>query len=1556
MKPLVRTHRFPLALLVAAALVVPGALAVQSAAPDIRLETIVLGQDSWHAGSRASVRVITQDHYSTSPLGGSTVRIEWAAEKQDDWDTLYSGKTDGQGTVDAEFNVPEDARGQYRLKVIAQALGETDEVESTVRITRETRVMLTTDKPIYQPGQKMHIRALALKIPSLEPQANMPCLLEIMDSKGNKLFKKELTLSRFGVAGTEFQLASEINKGSWTVRATVGGQEVDKTITVERYVLPKFKVRVETERSFYLPGETVKGTVHSDYFFGKPVDDGRVIVKLSKFDVGFNDFAEINGRTDGSGVFEFQQKLPDSFVGQPLEQGDAFFKVDVEVTDGADHTEKSTITVPVAKDPLKVLVIPEAGQLIPNVENRVYVAISHPDGTPAENAEFTFSPGINPGDSIKIKPVRYETNSLGIGEVTVTPDGDSLPVLVTASVPRDNHSTSLHLTLGVQQTEESVLLRTDKAIAKVGDDLQLTALASKPFGYLYVDVVKEGQTILTTTLPFRRGKGEMVLPLTPEMSGSLELHAYRIARTGNIIRDTRRIYVNAADDLRIQVKADKGEYLPGKPAKLDFTVTDRRGRGLAAALGVSIVDESVYALQELQPGLERIYFMLEKELAEPKYEIHGITPDDIVKPIRLDTPELAPEKQKAARVLFAAVEKERIEASTPVFTLQANSYAQKIEQIREKLSEPMKADLVAITRAVADYYAQPDPKPVLEEAGGLHYLVREGKLDREALVDQWGQEYKIEGYPYGGYRQGIMITSAGPDRRMPSVDDLSAAQMAWMGEDGIVVTNWEAFPQSRARGFAVGGFGGMMDGRQWFDRGAGLEGFMIDETMALDAVAAPAAMLKMGFEETESGSAPRPEVRVRSYFPETLYFNPALITDDNGKASLSLDMADSITSWRLTAMGSSLNGQLGSMTQGIKVFQDFFVDIDLPVALTQNDEISIPVAVYNYLSTPQTVELVLTKEPWFELDGLEKKTLEIEANSVRGVSFRVKVKEIGWHTLTLHGYGSKMNDAIRREIEVQPDGKRFEAAINDRLERDVTQVVNIPAEAIDNASNILVKVYPGYLSQVVEGMDSMLQMPFGCFEQTSSVTYPNILVLDYMRSTRQSTPEIQMKAEQYINVGYQRLVSYEVPGGGFEWFGNAPANQVLTAYGLLEFSDMSKVYEVDPALIERTQKWLLSKQNKDGSWTPDRGGIAEGAINRQTDEFRTSAYVLWALAESKAEESALASGLDYIRGAMAKVDDPYALALAANALLSTKGGEEAGREICRRLIEMRETSGAGAWWTTTGNTAVSSTGKTADIETTALVALALIKSGGHADVVNQALTYLIQARQAGGTWGGTQSTIWALKALITSMQNQAQDINADITVLINGQEAGRFRITPKDSDVLRQVDCRKWVQEGDNKVEIRFSGKGTSLYAVESYHYMPWKLVPGEGEMMDIGVSYDRTELETDDLVTSTVKVNYSGPGTANMVIVDLGIPPGFDVMAEDLEAYVKDKTFQKYTLTGRQAIIYIEAIENGKPIEFKYRMKAKFPIRAQTPKSETYLYYNPDARATAPPVEMVVN
>jgi alpha-2-macroglobulin-like protein len=236
----------------------------------------------------------------------------------------------------------------------------------------------------------------------------------------------------------------------------------------------------------------------------------------------------------------------------------------------------------------------------------------------------------------------------------------------------------------------------------------------------------------------------------------------------------------------------------------------------------------------------------------------------------------------------------------------------------------------------------------------------------------------------------------------------------------------------------------------------------------------------------------------------------------------------------------------------------------------------------------------------------------------------------------------------------------------------------------------------------------------------------------------------------------------------------------------------------------------------------------------------------------------------------------------------------------------------------------------------------------------------VQKKDPQGTWGSTQGTVWALRALLAGMDKAAGDTNGEVIVRINGHQTSAFAITPKDADVMRQVELKDHVQPGENQIEINFAGKGSALYAISSKFYMPWQGVKGGGETadkppLDVDVSYDRTELAVNDVVTCRVKVTNHQPQTANMVIVDIGIPPGFEVEAGDLAELVGSKKIEKFSLTGRQVIVYLEKVNAGETLGLEYRLKAKFPLKAKTPKSAVYEYYTPDIRSESKPVAMVV-
>jgi hypothetical protein len=1154
-------------------------------------ETALSAGQEFFAGSTAGLRCEVhgvKSYTETVPLPGANVAVRLRDPKAGKAIEVYQGKADKGGIAAIEFKVPDLPPGNYQLEVETRSsLGE-EKLTHDVKIKEAPKVLLVTDKPLYQPGQTIHLRALALSSFDLRPTKDSPLTFEIEDGKGNKVFKKSVQTSAYGIASADFILADEVNQGAYQVRANLGSHQAQKTVEVKHYVLPKFKKELKADKKFYLPKETIKADLQADYFFGKPVAGAKVEVKASTFDVAEKTFQTWKGETDKNGHLSFEVKLPDYFVGQPLAKGNALARLEAKITDTAGQSETVSRTYPVSNQPIQVSLIPEGGRLAPGLENRIYAAALYPDGSPAKATVQIWA-----GQKAEGKPLAtLKTNEAGLAEFHITPKkeqfrlaewtnrkveflggriqqvGGQKSVFDVIAKARDDRGTEAQTqaTLSSEPFGENVILRLDKAIYQGGEKVAVDIRTSAGLPTVYLDVIRSGQVLVTRWLDVKDGKAGHDLDLPPAVFGTLEVHAYQMLASGEIIRDSRVIYVNPADALNVKVSADEPVYRPGTEGKITFQVTDREGNPTAAALGVIIVDEAVYALQEMRPGLEKVYFTLQQELLKPQAQVVYKPRDNL--PALIQQPKIAEVQQQAAQVLLTAVqpkvpsrwevrpeltrrEKIQTQLRTIAWALYNQAQQGKLDFVRDKktgelrfpsdlleslvkaraldksmLQDPMGGTLSlqslaalekgftakslaeAVTLARMNTlvwqltsYASPNRKDWLKD-GKWHYpedvLARAAKAHRLAdfwLKDAWGKPIKLVSLdkkrdkpfltPYLNHHD---LISAGPDGKFDTKDDLHLMPQNawWLGQvwwldanrDGLAI---DTFTRLGRLGAAFPGQGGGFPQR-WARFAGG--GIPVPQAAAPPADFDAPATVKTkseagGSSSTGEGGAAPP--RIREYFPETMLWEPALITDARGQAILPLPFADSITTWRLTASASSSAGLLGGTTTPLRVFQDFFVEPDLPVALTRNDEIAFPVAVYNYLKTPQRVRLEIQKEDWFDLvDGQGfVREVDLQANEVKGINIRIRANKVGTFPLTIQALGPKMSDAVRRMIRVEPDGKKVEEVVTDRLEGTIEHTVTIPEDAIEGSEKLLVKIYPGVMSQVLEGTEGMLRLPGG---------------------------------------------------------------------------------------------------------------------------------------------------------------------------------------------------------------------------------------------------------------------------------------------------------------------------------------------------------------------------------------------------------------------------------------------------------------------------------------------
>jgi alpha-2-macroglobulin-like protein len=1473
-------------------------------------------------GMPLTVPVLLTDALRGNPLTGQTIDV--TVTDQRGKTHLVTARTDGHGT--ASVTLAGLPTGKAKVTATGGLAGQaTDSVTGEVEVVSGTRIHLSTDKPLYQPGQTIHLRALILARPDNAPAQDEDVLFEISDARGNKVFKKVSRTNAFGIVATTFALASKVNMGNYKVLLTAGDNQIQKTVKVDRYVLPKFKLDLLLDREFYRPGGTMEGTVQARYFFGKPAGLSHVKATILDYQGQWVADREITGEANEEGIFHFTYELPKRLVGQPVENGDAMMMVNVEVTDTAGQTQTANRQVVVAAQAIQAYLIPESGSVVPGVRNHFFVAVTDPGGSPLRG-KSTLHFATDTGHE---RTRRVVIDSAGLGTTSFTPPAGTANVSARMSFEGpDDIVGEENFELPVTGGEATVLLRTNRSIISAGESLTVEVLTSNTISDAFLDVTRDGQTLLTRTITLSNGRGKARIAIDPAISGTLALSAFALSARGEFTRDAQAVFVHPAKDLKVKAVLDKDSYLPGESARIQFQVVDDNGPR-QAALGIHIVDEALFALSESQPGLLKLFFALEEELLKPTYQIgqgSGATLGNLLQEPAATTSGARAKRNRSAQAAIAAQGDVAVSRQAPT------SFAGTRDEVRTILdshAHQLRQKLVNSARTGGRCQLNDGTKSEFS------------KVAAQFRRDSWGRSYRKV-----ANASEVKLHSAGPDRHFDTWDDVHAQVQAWESCD------YPSRVERRGWGGAMGG-----DGRGPTAMAAGDMGLRAEMDAAKPAEKVPTALKKTEEERREknkrSGSSKgNGAVRVRKWFPETLFVENSLITDSEGRATIDVPLADSITTWRMSTVASDSTGQIGGLSAPVRVFQDFFVDIDFPTHLTRNDRIEFPVVVYNYLEKAQTVKLELKPADWYELDGAGEAELKLGAGEVASVYFPVRVSGVGWHALTVFGHGSAgFSDAVQRRVEVRADGERIERSAGGRLRTDddgsghASLDLPYPASSIPGSRSLTVQVLPGLSSHVVQGMDSLLRLPGGCFEQTTSSAWPNVLALKYLKETEQSTPEIEMKAAQYVSAGYQRILTFECSSGGFNWWqGDATGNVVLSALGIMQLADAAKVHSaVDRKVIMRAFSFLKRRQRADGSWEQDIH-LHAGNENLGRGNLRTSCYIAWALQEGGlGQEEAAIRVMKFIESKLPDERDLYTVGMCANALARADRQGAVLDSALELIIEAVTVEGEFAYWTMAGQTMVNSGGEAGKVEATALMALALIHAGQHQQMIASVVNWLASTKDPQGNWGyNTQATVLALKVFLAAATIDTSDTDADVVVKVGDRELGRRHFDNFNKEVVWQLEAPGDALTDDTRLELLFEGSGNLGYQAVAIHHLPSRVDPQPVEgPLSIDVAYDRSQIRTNDTVRVTATFTRNDSAAEGAILATLGLPPGFELLTEDLEGPKREKVIRSYETTGRSLVLYLDSLPVGKSVSLSYRLRARYPVKVQTGPSEVRLYYD---------------
>ena len=423
---------------------------------------------------------------------------------------LAALKTGDHGEGAPRFRLPDWPDGPYELQITARPhrADPPETITRSVTLHHAWRLMTSTDKPVYQPGQVIRMRGLALRRPDLKPVAGQMMSFAVIDPRGNVVFREGNPTSRFGISSADCPLAGELIEGNYHIDCRVGDTTSRTTVEVKRYVLPRFKVALALDQPYYQPGQTIKGRVQADYVFGKPVADGTVTVALEATDVAPKPLRTLELRTDAKGAAVFELSLPATLIGREQDGGSARVAVTSTVKDAAGQSQERTETRVVAMHPIRIEVIPEAGSLVRGLPNTVHILTTTIDGRPVQ-ARVIVS-GLDH---------ELRTSALGVASFEFTPTDDAVNWTIRAE---DDQGRTGRRQFRVTSGDLSgdYLVRTDKAVYDGGDPVRVRVMADgvEP---VFLDLIKDGQTVLSELIEITQGRGERQFDLPPELFGTV---------------------------------------------------------------------------------------------------------------------------------------------------------------------------------------------------------------------------------------------------------------------------------------------------------------------------------------------------------------------------------------------------------------------------------------------------------------------------------------------------------------------------------------------------------------------------------------------------------------------------------------------------------------------------------------------------------------------------------------------------------------------------------------------------------------------------------------------------------------------------------------------------------------------------------------------------------------------------------------------------------------------------------------------------------------------------
>ncbi len=619
---------------------------------------------------------------------------------------------------------------------------------------------------------------------------------------------------------------------------------------------------------------------------------------------------------------------------------------------------------------------------------------------------------------------------------------------------------------------------------------------------------------------------------------------------------------------------------------------------------------------------------------------------------------------------------------------------------------------------------------------------------------------------------------------------------------------------------------------------------------------------------------------IRRRFLDTAYWNAEVHTDAQGRAKVTVDLPDNLTTWRMTGKAITADTLVGKGHADIVTTKDLLLRSVAPRFFVLGDQVQLGAVVHNNTAQALTVDVSLEGKGVTIENSSQQ--VEIPAHGTQSVNWQSHASASGSAVLAWRAASGTLSDALELTLPVYHYSAPEVVATAGQVPggETRTEIVRLPERLDPSQGELTVQLDPSLAASMRDGLDYLQGYPYDCIEQTVSRFLPNIITYRALEKLGISNAQLEAKLPQYVSIGLQRLYALQHYDGGWGWWLADDSNPFISAYVLLGMNEAARAgFAVDSEVMARAASYLQ--------------GVLDSPPAEHTYHSNTRAFVLYVLAEYGEGDLGRTVALYEKRESL----DTYGKAYLMMALhILEPQNQTRVKPLLSDLTSAAILSATGAhweekktdYWTMNTNT-----------RSTAIVLEALLRVDPQNQLIPNVVRWLMTARKE-GHWETTQETAWSVMALTDFMVATGElQADYDYQVILNGKALGQATITTQNVAETRKlvVAVKDLLRDESNRVVLerlapsaQQTGQGQLYYSLYLRYYLPVEDVVALNRGIVVSRQYvllDEPERPVDtarigDVIL--VKLTIIAPNDLDYLVLEDPLPAGCEALDTSLK------------------------------------------------------------------------